>query len=312
MKKLLTTKDVAQFLHVNEKMVYTLIGEKGLPATRVSGKWMFPLHLVEQWVEQHTINYPKAPAAAGFQPGLLVVAGSNDLLLDRTLALFMQTNPDCLAVFGNCGSMGGLKALRRGLCHVATSHLLQESEQDPLHNVEAEFNFAYAAQEFANAPAVVNFCRREQGLLVAKGNPRSIAGVADVAAQGLRLVNRCPGTGTRLLLDRECAKSGVDPASLAGYEHEVQRHLDVGLEILAGRADTGPAIRAVAGLLDLDFLPLRWERFDLLLAKERFFDKTIQSFLSLLGAEAFKSLASQFEGYDCSLSGQMVFPKDSQ
>ena len=124
-------------------------------------------------------------------------------------------------------------------------------------------------------PAVVNFCRREQGILVPQGNPKKITGVADLARPGVTIVNRPVGTGTRLLLDREFKKAGIDGEKIDGYVHEVHRHLEVGLEILAGRADAGPAIGAVAGLLNMGFIPIRWERFDLMILKDRFFDEGI-------------------------------------
>ena len=304
MHDLLSTKEVAQFLGVNEKMVYTLVAEKSLPATKITGKWLFPKHLVEQWVEANTINYPEPPRRLPPYEGLLIVAGSNDPLLDKTLSLFNRQYPDHIAVLGNLGSLGGLRALRRNLCHMATSHLIQEDESD--------YNFEYADRELERQPAVVNFCRREQGLIVARDNPRGIQAVADLAQPGLTLVNRPNTTGTRLLLDRELAKAGIAGESIEGYHHTVVRHLDVGLEVLAGRADVGPGIRAVAGMLGLDFVPLRWERYDLLITKDRFFDPGVQLFLGLLPEEAFRELAKLLEGYDVSSSGKMVYPKTDQ
>ena len=159
-------------------------------------------------------------------------------------------------------------------------------------------------------PAVVNFCRREQGLLVAEGNPKEIGKVEDLGKPHVKIVNRPLGTGTRLLLDRELAKAGIPPQRIQGYDREFQRHQDVGLEVLSGRADAGPAIRTVAGLVGLDFIPLRWERFDLLVRKERFFDKGVQLFVGLLHEKEFNDLAEGLEGYDLSLSGKMVYPAD--
>jgi molybdate-binding protein len=125
---------------------------------------------------------------------------------------------------------------------------------------------------------------------------------------GIRIVNRALGTGTRLLMDHELKNAGLQGAKIDGYRHEVARHIDVGLEILSGRAHAGPGIRAVAGILDLDFLPIRWERYDLMIAKERFFDEGIQQFLSLLHDPEFKRLGNSVYGYDLNHSGQMVFP----
>jgi len=302
-RTLFNTREIARFLNINEKMVYTLIAEKGLPATKATGKWLFPRHLVEQWLEIQTINYPKTADPLPPYHGLLIISGSNDILLDKSLSLFNRLYPDHVAVFGNLGSLGGIRALRRNLCHIASSHLLQENEQ--------EYNFGFAREELGQVPGIINFCKREQGLLVLKGNPGKIKEIQDLARPGIRIVNRASGTGTRLLLDRELVKAGIDGSQIEGYDREVSRHVDVGLEVLSGRADAGPGIRAVAGLLNLDFIPLRWERFDLLIQKERFFEKGVQCFLGFLSEPPFRELAGDLSGYDMSLCGKMVFPRET-
>jgi excisionase family DNA binding protein len=303
MNPLLSTKEVSRLLNVNEKMVYVLVSEKGLPATKITGKWLFPRHLVEQWIDANTINYPQSATDLPPYQGLLIITGSNDPLLDKTMWLFNTLYPGQVAVFGNLGSMGGLRALRQNFCHIAASHLIQDDEED--------YNFDYAFKELEQLPAVVNFCKREQGILVQKGNPKNISGVSDLAQPDTTIVNRPLGTGTRLLLDRELEKAGIRGEKLNGYAHEVHRHLDVGLEILSGRADAGPAIRAVASLLDIDFIPLRWERYDLMVSKDRFFDEGVQRFLSLLLDSKFQEIAEALEGYDINMSGKMVFPQNT-
>ncbi len=302
MTQMLSTKEVARFLGVNEKMVYSLISDKGLPAAKVTGKWIFPRHLVEQWVDANTINYPQTGNTLPPYDGLLVIAGSNDILLEKTLSLFNDRHPGHLAVFGNLGSVGGIGALRRNRCHMATSHLLQETGD--------EYNFEFLQGQFERLPVVVNFCVREQGLLLGKGNPHAIRAVGDLARTGLRIVNRSLATGTRLLFDRVLRQAGVAGERIRGYDHEVNRHMDVGLEILAGRADAGPGIRPVASLLGLDFLPLRQERYDLLVSRERFFDQGIQYFMSLLHEKEFAELAASLQGYDVTRSGKMIFPHE--
>lgn len=301
-KIFLNTKQVAELLNINEKMVYSMINEKGLPAVKATGKWLFPKHLVEQWLEGQTLNYPKAVNPLPPYHGLLIICGSNDVLLEKTMTLFNWQFPEHTAVFGNMGSLGGLKSLKNNLCHMATSHLLQENER--------EYNFDFANEELGQVPAVVNFCRREQGILIPKGNPKGISGVEDLKKNGIKIVNRPEGTGTRLLIDGELKKAGIDGKTIEGYDIEVQRHIDVGLEVLSGRADAGPAIRTVASLLDLDFIPLRMERFDLIIFKDRFFDQGIQLFLGLLRTEAFKKLAGELDGYDLSITGEMVYPRE--
>jgi len=302
-KKLLTTKEVAKFLGVNEKMVYSLVSEKRLPASKVTGKWLFPLHLVEQWVEAHTLNYPETRQQLPPYDGLLIITGSNDLLLDKTISLFNKNFPGDIAVFANLGSLGGLQALRKNACHIATSHLLQDNED--------EYNFDVAGKEFNNMPVIVNFCRREQGFLIQKGNPKKIKKINDICRPGIRVVNRSLSTGTRLLFDRELHKNGIETKTINGYDHEVNSHMEVGLEVLSGHAHFGPGIRPVATLLELDFIPLRWERYDLLMTKDRFFDKGIQRFIGLIQETDFKKMAESITGYDVSSSGKIVYPKET-
>jgi molybdate-binding protein len=256
---------------------------------------------VEQWLEAETINMPKGVVGPSTYPGLLAICGSNDILLDRAVSLFNHLYPEYLAVFGNLGSMGGIKALGKNMCQIAASHLLQENEED--------YNFDFARQELGEFPAIINFCRRQQGLLLAKGNPKNIRNVSDLGKKEIRIVNRTPGTGTRLLLDRELEKAGLKGDKISGYENELGRHLDVGLEVLGQRADAAPGIKAVAGLLGLDFLPLRWERFDLLVRKSRFFEQETQLFLGLLHESPFRDLVETLSGYDLSLCGRVVFPQ---
>ncbi len=302
-KKLLSTKEVAEFLGVNEKMVYSLVSEKALPASKVTGKWLFPIHLVEQWVEAHTLNYPETRQQLPPYDGLLIITGSNDLLLDKAIALFNRNSSGEIAVFANLGSLGGLQALRRNFCHIATSHLLQDNED--------EYNFDVAGKAFKNMPVIVNFCQREQGFLIQKGNPKKIKKIKDINRKNIRVVNRSLSTGTRLLFDQELHKNGIETKTISGYDHTVNSHMEVGLEVLSGRAHFGPGIRPVATLLELDFIPLRWERYDLLITKDRFFDKGIQHFIGLIQETNFKKMAKSITGYDVSSSGKIVYPKET-
>jgi len=301
-KAFLNTHEVAKLLDINEKMVYALIADKGLPATKATGKWLFPKRLVEQWLENQTINYPKSPYQAPPYQGILIIGGSNDVLLDRALSLFNRLYPEHVAAFSNLGSLGGIRALRRGLCHIASSHLQEENE--------TEYNFYFARSELGQLPAVVNFCRREQGLLLQKGNPKNVLSVADLSRPDIKIVNRPLGTGTRLLFDRKLRDHAIETRQVAGYENEIARHLDVGLELVAGRADAGPGIRAVAGLLGLDFISWGWERFDLIILKDRFFEEGVQLFVGLLHEPALRELAADLDGYELALCGKMVFPQE--
>lgn len=298
-RQYLNTKEVARLLQVNEKVVYNLVSEKGLPATKVTGKWLFPRHLVEEWVDLYIVNLPMA-GTPSLDSGRLFVAGSDDLLIQKALSLYNSQSSDSLAYFANIGSMGGLKALRQGVCHIAACHLLQDDNQ--------EYNFQFADNELDRSPVFVNFSKRRQGLLLAKNNPKKITGIADLARDGVRIVNRPLNTGTRLLLDYEISRSDISTSDIVGYEREVSRHIDAGFAILNHEADAAPAISPVAELLGLEFLPLRWERFDLLISRDRFFEPPVQRFINLLHDPQFKEEANKFTGYDMSISGKMVYP----
>lgn len=305
-KYYLTTKEVAQLLKVNEKAVYSLISEKGLPATKMTGKWLFPRHLVEEWLDVSVVNQPVVDTAAPgmADSGRLLIAGSDDLLFQRLLGLYHARYPDSIAYFANLGSMGGLRALRRKQCHIAVCHLLQDDNE--------EYNFRFAEREMERLPVFVNFSKRQQGLLVAPGNPKQISSVKDLAQPGITIVNRSLNTGTRLLLDYELTRCDINPDTIDGYRVEVARHLDAGLAVLSGKADAAPAIRPVAELLGLDFLPLRWERFDLLIVRDRFFDPVVQRLVNLLHEPVFKEVAKEYDGYDLSFTGKMVYPDNAR
>jgi len=300
MSDLLSTKEIAKVLNINEKMVYTLISEKGLPATKVTGKWLFPLDLVNQWIEAGTVNYPQPATTLPPYHGLILIAGSNDLLLDRIISSFNTRFQDHMALFGFAGSMGGLRALRQNLCHIASSHLVAGDNN--------EYNFPFLLTEVKKMPAVVNFCMREQGILVSSKNPHSIQAVEDLARPDIKIVNRSLGTGTRQLFERELKKAGITGSDIEGFESVKAKHMDVGLDILAGKADAGPGIRPVANKLGLGFIPVCWERFDLLISKNRFFDKGIQLFLGTMKEQFFIDAAQDLGGYDLSISGNMVYP----
>lgn len=301
MKELLSTREVAKFLNINEKMVYSLISEKGLPASKVTGKWLFPIDLVKQWVEAGTVNYPEPVSDLPPYHGIVLISGSNDLLLDETISFFNTKFKDHLVMFGFTGSMGGVKALRRNMCHIASSHLVSMDNN--------EYNFPFLLKEMKRMPAVVNFCMRKQGIIVKQGNPLKIKFVSDLVETGATIVNRGHGTGTRQLFDKELKKADIKGDEIKGFDDIKSKHMDIGLAVLTGKADAGPGIQAVASRLGLGFIPMRMERFDLLISKDRFFDQGIQLFLGLLKEPFFKKSAEALGGYDLSISGSMVYPE---
>ena len=179
----------------------------------------------------------------------IVAIGSHDIVLDLAASSLRSRNPRQSLASSNVGSLGGLTALRDGLCHIAGSHLL-----DPQ---TGEYTLGYVKQVLAGRDvAVVRLVHREQGLIVAPGNPLALSGIEDLARGDLRYINRQRGSGTRVLLDFELERFGIAPAAISGYEREEYTHLAVAASVAAGRSDCGLGVLAAARAFGLDFVPV--------------------------------------------------------
>jgi len=223
--------------------------------------------------------------------------GSHDLTLDL-LAQFLAEY-DRRLVSANVGSQGGLVALRRGEAHLAGSHLL-----DPK---TGEYNISYIRQYMPNIPVkVIALVGREQGLIVKKGNPKGVKSLRDLAKPQVQFLNRQRGAGTRVLLDYHLKSMTIAPESIAGYFQEEYTHLAVAASIASGRADCGLGIAAAAQALELDFIPLFQERYDLVIPKEFAEDKLLAPLFGLLADSAFRKAVSQLTGYDVSVMGTII------
>ena len=229
----------------------------------------------------------------------IVVIGSHDLILDLAASTLRSQDAGITLASGNVGSMGGLIALRDRLCHLAGSHLL-----DP---ATGAYTLPYADRILAGRElAVVRLVHREQGLLVAPGNPLGLTGVADLARSGLRYVNRQRGAGTRVLLDYELERDGIDPSGIVGYGREEPTHLAVAAAIAAGRADCGMGVLAAARAFELDFVPVTKEPYDLVLELESLEHPVLAPFWELLASPAFKAEVERLGGYDTAEMGRRI------
>ncbi len=229
----------------------------------------------------------------------IVAIGSHDLILDLAASALRSKEPGATLASSNVGSTGGLIALRDGLCHFAGSHLLDPDT--------GEYTLPYVDQLMADREvAVVRLVHRDQGLLVAPGNPLSIGGVEDLARPGLRYVNRQRGAGTRVLLDYELAREGIDPTKIIGYEREEPTHLAVAAAVAAGRANCGMGVRAAARAFDLDFVPVTREPYDLVLNPESLQLPVLDPLWELLGSAGFQSAVEELGGYDTAEMGRRI------
>ena len=227
--------------------------------------------------------------------------GSHDLTLDL-MAQFLAEHNRRLAS-ANVGSQGGLVALRRGEAHMAGSHLL-----DPQ---DGSYNISYIRQYMPNVPVkVIALVGRDQGLIVKQGNPKGIKSLGDLAGKsqegGVQFVNRQRGAGTRVLLDYHLNLMTIAPESIAGYNQEEYTHLGIATAVASGRADCGLGIAAAAQALDLDFIPLFQERYDLVIPKQFADDNLLAPLFDLLADSRFREAVSHLKGYDVSVMGTVI------
>ena len=227
----------------------------------------------------------------------ILAIGSHDITLD-VMEQFLAVQGRRLAS-ANVGSLGGLVALRRGEAHFAGSHLL-----DP---ETGEYNLTYIRQYLLDIPVkVIALVGREQGLLVPKDNPKGIQSLADLSNPEIQFVNRQRGAGTRVLLDYHLGKMGLAPDSIQGYSQEEFTHLSVAASIASGRSDCGLGIAAAALALDLDFVPLFQERYDLVVPLSFAESDLLSPLWKLLEKPAFKKMVSEMPGYDVSMMGTII------
>ncbi len=226
--------------------------------------------------------------------------GSHDLTLDL-LAQFLSQRGRRL-VSANVGSQGGLVALRRGEAHLAGSHLL-----DP---ETGQYNVPYLRQYLPDTPVrLVVWVGRQQGLLVPKGNPKDIHGLPDLARPDVRFINRQRGAGTRVLLDFHLRQLAIDSAQIQGYEQEEYTHLAVAAAVASSRADCGLGVMGAAHALDLDFIPLFAERYDLVIPCAHLSDAAgglLSPLFDLMTDPAFRRAVQALPGYDVAEMGRVV------
>ena len=302
MSEFMNTQEVAKYLGIHEKKVYHLVKAGKIPCTRATGKWIFPKNLVDQWIEE-SARGPVRGRREEERPFLLA-AGSDDPSLGILRELYTRRLPSPSLFLATVGSSAGLAAIRDGVTDLALAHLL-----DP---ASGEYNLPYIREVHPSGVTAVLLFYRELGLVVRPGNPLGLRKVADLARTGLRIINRQEGSGTRVYLDQELSRLGIDSRQINGYDNHVVTHLEVGLRILRAEADTGIATRAAARLLGLDFTPLTRERFDILISKERFFSRGIQVILEIVGSREFRGRVETLGGYDTSESGRILAPDRAQ
>lgn len=230
----------------------------------------------------------------------LVAIGSHDNILDLMANFLHRLSPPVRLSSAHVGSMGGIMAIRRGEAHFGGSHLLDEES--------GEYNVSFIKRFLSDLPLkLINLCYREQGFIVSKGNPFDIQSFTDIIAKDLSFINRQKGAGTRLLTDKILRDSGLEPEQIAGYNHEEYTHMNVAAAVLSGSVDVGMGIRAAALALELDFVPIAEERYDLIVPTLFLDDARIKAALELMSNDTFRSRIEDLGGYNLRDCGSVMY-----
>ena len=231
----------------------------------------------------------------------IVATGSHDLVLDLAASALRSGDPGIALASSNVGSLAGLAALRDGLCHVAGSHLLDPDT--------GEYTLPWIERLMPDHDlAVVRLTHREQGLIVAPGNPLGLREIRDLTRPGLRYVNRQRGAGTRVLLDHLLKAEGIEPGQVGGYAREEHTHLAVAAAVAAGRADCGLGVLAAARAFGLGFVPVTKEPYDLVLERDSLNSELLTPLWELLASGAFRAEIDALGGYDTGETGRQIRP----
>ena len=231
----------------------------------------------------------------------ILIVGSHDNTLDLLSdQIKAKDNTGLTLSSSHVGSMGGLMAIKKGVCHMAGSHLLDTED--------GSYNISYIKKFLPGINVkLVNLVMRDQGLIVPSGNPKKIKGIADLARDDISIINRQAGSGTRILLDYRLKELGINPQNIHGYKNEEYTHMSVGVAVLGGTADAGLGIYAAARALKLDFIPVVTEEYDLVIPEEYFESEKIRTLLEIINTKKFQKRVTALGGYSTEKTGEIIF-----
>ncbi len=291
--RFMTVRQVAAYLQVNEKKVYALVQDGKIPATKLTGKWLFPRDLVDQWLLESSHG--------GLLTDRIVIAGSDDPLLYRAIAqLASSMRSRALISQSVTGSQLGLSLLAQRRADVCGIHWGPAEESHQRHPA--------LLRQYAQSGdwALVRLFRREQGLLVAPGLWAAESGVEALFQRSIRWVERQEGAGSQRFLRELLSRHDLNPADRRITGRAITEREAAAL-IAMGQADVGPGVRAGATEFGLDFVPIGWEAFDFALHRGIFFRRLFQHLLDYLRGDECQRQAGMLGGYDLGELGNLVW-----
>lgn len=229
----------------------------------------------------------------------IVAVGSHDNTLDIIADQIKAGHSSLTLSSSHVGSMGGLMAIKKRVCHLAGSHLLDIDD--------GSYNISYIKKYLPNTKVkLINLVFRDQGLIVSPENPKAIKGIEDLDRNDITFINRQAGSGTRILLDYKLNQLGMEPEKISGYDNEEFTHMSVAVAVLSGSVDVGLGIFAAAKALNLDFIPVVTEQYDLIIPEEYFEWENIQVLLETISTKEFKDRVEALGGYSTEKTGEII------
>ena len=290
MREFFNTAEVAGYLRIKERTVYELVRTKRIPCSRAAGKLLFPRVMIDEWVMRQAEF-----AGPELRPAPPVAAGSHDPLLEWALR---ESGCELALLAG--GSGDGLKRLAADKAVLAGIHLLDAGS--------GEYNLpALRAQGGLSDAVLIEWAKREQGLVTAPGNPKGIESASDLAKDGIRVLRRQEGAGAQVLLRYLLDEAHLRLEDLPGPASSALTETDIATAIVEGNADAGVAVRAVAKRNRLGFVHLRWERFDLAMRRRNYFEPPVQKLMAFATSPACREKAAELGGYDLDRNGAVNY-----
>ncbi|WP_373483754.1 molybdopterin biosynthesis protein [Acetobacterium sp.] len=231
----------------------------------------------------------------------LVSIGSHDVLMDIVANIIHKNKELVNLSSAHVGSLGGIMAIKKGECHIAPIHLLDEDT--------GIYNLAYLKRYLADeAVVLIKGVKRTQGMIIPKGNPKNIQGIADLIRPDISFVNRQRGSGTRVLLDYLLKTAQLDANQVLGYTREMNTHMMVASAVKSGSCDVGIGVLSAANMMELDFIPIGDEAYDFVILKENLGDPRVKIFIKVLKSPEFKDTLKRLGGYELEQPGEIVEP----
>ncbi|MEH7883543.1 helix-turn-helix transcriptional regulator [Bacillus sp. JJ1609] len=294
-----TPDEIASMLKISKHTVYEMIKRGDLAAFKVGNKMRIEESEFTRFKESMTAPNKRQTEPQNTVQQTIQLAGSHDFLVEHLVKYTASEGTGLSITPSYIGSLEGLMMLYRGSADIAAIHLL-----DP---VSQQYNLPFIRQLFVHEPiTVMRLASREQGLIVAKGNPKKISGIKDLTRKDVTIVNRQKGAGTRFLLDSFLAEENLQPSDVKGYDDEEWNHLGAAAHVSRGTADAAFGIKCAASQLGLDFIPLTKEQFDLVFRWTPDNKKALQHLIDLIQFTNFKESILELDGYDAEDFGKII------